>query len=658
MLMADFENCRVEWAVKDGLVCLRLGDSFHPVTDIDVIRAEFKGCRIINGITVNAKPSDHILSLRFHRFPCSLRLKVIVSSGSLKPRLELWGSDSGRNFQISNIPEDGQLIARESDWYSLIPEEIDEIRKTFRKIGIQSLGRITRRQAIDLFREIPSLISVETEPESMENPEDPDFCRGRALLSDLLYGGFQAKLYPYQEQGISWLCRSAEELNGCILADEMGLGKTVQIIAVLTYFKSIWNLPSLVVCPATLLENWRREFARFSPGMAVLIHAGHNRSGFPSRLSESDVTVCSYDTAVRDLSLLRMIEWGFVILDEAQAIKNPETDRAQYLKKLNRRISVAVTGTPVENRLSDLWSIMDFVCPDMLGKHNDFVQSYSNDLEGAKKLKTVVSPFILRRELAQVAKDLPQKVIISQPVNMTLMEIEEYERVRQDISSNRTKSAILKLFTRLRQYCTHPILLAPRYGIRETTECSKLSRLLEILEEIVLNGEKTIIFTGFNKMSDLLMKEVPERLAVPALQIDGRTPGEQRQRIVDQFTGLRGSAVLILNPRAAGTGLNITAANHVIHYTLEWNPAVEDQASARAFRRGQTLPVTVHRLYYPNTVDEVINDRLNRKRHLAETAVSATETEEDVFNAADIIRALQLSPCQSSGSKLCNDTGV
>jgi SNF2 family DNA or RNA helicase len=291
---------------------------------------------------------------------------------------------------------------------------------------------------------------------------------------------------------------------------------------------------------------------------------------------------------------------------------------------------------------------MDFSFPGLLGSLEVFNNNYGDDYQSAEKLEKIVSPLMLRRRIADVATDLPEKIIISQPVSMRNDEADEYELIRQQVADEYGKSATLVSLLRLRQYCTHPILLQSDVAKSPVSpmQSSKFCRLLEILEEIVLNGQKAIIFTSFIGMSDLLCRELPVRFSVPSWQIDGRTPVEERQFMVDNFSGITGAAVLVLNPKAAGTGLNITAANHVIHYTLEWNPAVEDQATARAFRRGQTLPVTVHRLFYPNTVEEVINERLARKRYLAETAVVGTEASE--LDAADIARAIKLSPSVSN----------
>ncbi|NTV92117.1 MAG: DEAD/DEAH box helicase [Chlorobiaceae bacterium] len=641
------ENLFENWILVDGAVRMKLAEANYSVIAAEIVRVEFKGKLLVDGISVNAKPSDSLPFLHFNRFPCDLKIRILMPSGPLqRPVLELYASCSGCFLFIEKVPESDQIIVGD-DWYPLISENIRAIKELLSRLEIIGPGTITLRQALALVKEESSLILVETAPEGSD-----DICLSATsceqALKLLSENGFQADLYPYQKNGFSWLRGISEEGLGCILADEMGLGKTMQVIAVLSYFRRTWEQPSLIVAPATLLENWRREFARFSSQMTVHVHSGNRRTGFPSQLKRYAIIVCSYDTVVRDQGLLGMIEWGFVVLDEAQAIKNPDTRRAIAVKGLKRRVAISVTGTPVENRLADLWSLMDFSFPGLLGSLEVFNNNYGDDYQSAEKLEKIVSPLMLRRRIADVATDLPEKIIISQPVSMRNDEADEYELIRQQVADEYGKSATLVSLLRLRQYCTHPILLQSDVAKSPVSpmQSSKFCRLLEILEEIVLNGQKAIIFTSFIGMSDLLCRELPVRFSVPSWQIDGRTPVEERQFMVDNFSGITGAAVLVLNPKAAGTGLNITAANHVIHYTLEWNPAVEDQATARAFRRGQTLPVTVHRLFYPNTVEEVINERLARKRYLAETAVVGTEASE--LDAADIARAIKLSPSVSN----------
>lgn len=632
------------WILAEKKVCIKIADTIHNLSAADIVRVEFKDISTVNGVPVNLKPSKALPSIHFNRFPCELKILLKIPSDSLnRPIVELSAISYGQSYSIQEFPESDQIIINQMEWFPLLDDNIKEIQDVLQVSRISEFGIISLRQTLDLIKSGSSLVSFCSVVAGPDNSDQVNLSCDRALnlLAD---HGFKATLYPYQKNGFSWLKSISEEGLGCILADEMGLGKTLQIIAVLSYFKIKWGQPSLIIAPATLLENWRREFARFSPKMSVHVHSGNDRTGFPSQLKKYDIVISSYETVVRDQGLLAMVEWAFVVLDEAQAIKNQETRRAIAAKGLKRNVGIAVTGTPIENRLVDLWSIMDFSCPGFLGTREDFDRNYSDNQESAENLEVIISPLILRRRVADVATDLPEKIIIPQPVNMDDKEGSNYECIRKKVADEYGKSASLISLLRLRQYCTHPLLVEENVGVSEISllKSSKYRRLIEIIDEIVLNQEKVIVFTSFIMMSDILLSDIPIRFNIPAWQIDGRTPVENRQKLVDQFSEVNGPAILILNPKAAGTGLNITAANHVIHYTLEWNPAIEDQATARAFRRGQTLPVTVHRLFYPNTVEDVINDRLERKRLLAETAVVGTEATE--VEAADIARAINLSP--------------
>ncbi|RWQ14913.1 MAG: DEAD/DEAH box helicase [Mesorhizobium sp.] len=458
--------------------------------------------------------------------------------------------------------------------------------------------------------------------------------------------GIVATLYSYQTAGWRWLQFLLSEGIGGLLADEMGLGKTLQIISVLSDSGSGSLSPSLIFAPGSLLENWRRELARFAPGLRVLKHHGPLRTGRPAELQAYDVVVTSYDSAVRDNSLLNMVAWRAIILDEAQYIRNPGAQRTQAVKHLRREVGLAVTGTPVENRLLDLWSIMDFVLPGYLGDKASFERLYTEDVDGAARLEPLVSPLILRRRVAEVAQDLPARIDIPQVIELEEAEAGAYEAMRLAIADKYGSAATLVALTTLRQFCAHPALL-DRAGSSDPMAFSKFRRLDEILEEIFSLGEKVIIFTSYTRMADMIAAHVRQRFRAFAGIIDGRLAIDDRQTLIDQFGEVQGGAALVLNPKAGGTGLNITAANHVIHYNLEWNPALEDQASARAHRRGQELPVTVHRLFVADTVEDVVHDRMSRKRAISGTAVVGVEGRDEDY--ADIVGALSRSPVRKLG---------
>ena len=430
---------------------------------------------------------------------------------------------------------------------------------------------------------------------------------------------------------------------GCILGDEMGLGKTLQVIALITEQKQAGRGPALVVAPVSLLENWRREFEKFTVGISVFVHHGSNRTGLYTDLLGYDVVVISYNTASSDQALLRMIDWNLLVVDEAQNIKNPSAQRTKSIKRIPCHTAIAVTGTPFENHMTDLWSLMDFIAPGCFGRLSEFEAEFTDDVDGAAKLEPYLTPLMIRRRVAEVARDLPERIDVPQVLELSEDEVIAYERQREEIlESYNGKNATLPMLQKLRMYCTHPSLIDEN-DYDDPTVCSgKYERLCELLEEINSLNEKTILFTSYNKMFDILQKDIRRRFGIPVMAINGSTPTEDRQSIIDRFSAVQGPALLVLNPRAAGAGLNITAASRVIHYNLEWNPSLEDQASARAYRRGQDKTVFVYRLFYKDTVEEIINERIEKKRSMFDAAVIGTDGSTE--NSEDIIRALMISP--------------
>ena len=453
-----------------------------------------------------------------------------------------------------------------------------------------------------------------------------------------------ASLYRYQSVGFSWMKYVTDQDFGCLLGDEMGLGKTLQVITLIASRKGVSDKPCLIIMPVSLLENWRIEFEKFTTGIDVYIHHGGKRTGLYTELLKHDVILISYSTAITDFSMLTMISWDLLVVDEAQGIKNPDAQRTRSIKAIPRRAAIAISGTPFENHILDIWSVIDYVEPGYLGSRKDFEASYSDDVFGAERIESVITPLMLRRKVADVATDLPDRIDIEVPLDMPDKEADEYEKYRQSILTDFDgKNASLPLLQKLRMFCTHPEIIKES-KIDPTFRSLKYERLCEMLDEISASGEKCILFTSYTKMFDLIKRDISQRIGIPVLQINGETPVKERQKIVDSFSVVNGPALLVLNPKAAGTGLNITAATRVIHYNLEWNPAVEDQASARAYRRGQTKKVFVYRLYYKNTVEEIVNERILRKRDMFETAIVGTDGSQ--LNTEDIMRALMITPKQ------------
>jgi SNF2 family DNA or RNA helicase len=517
-------------------------------------------------------------------------------------------------------------------WYPFAQGTLEGMRKILVEGELAANGPITLRQYI-MLRNLASdnpLVRIRVDSDREVTLSPPPVQHMQVV----------AKLYPYQERGIRWLMSLARERLGGILADEMGLGKTLQVIALLASAPD--TLPALVVVPATLLENWRREIERFAPTLQVLLHHGSYRTGFPDELKRVDVVIASYDTIVRDQALFEMLEWGTVVLDEAQNVRNPDALRTATVKALPRTIGIAVTGTPVENRLEDLWSLLDFAVPGFLGTREEFISNYENTPADARRIAAIAGPFVLRRKVAEVAGDLPPRIDIPQLLKLPHWLAEEYDEIRRQLTEEYGPSAGFAGLVRLRQFCTHPFLLSGRQG-DPALYSPKYLRLCEVLEEVADCGEKALVFTSFRGMVDILAWDLPRRLGIACDMIDGRTPVSERQVRVDGFSSATTPAVLILNPQAGGTGLNISAANHVVHFNPEWNPATQDQASARAHRRGQTRPVTIHQFYYSGTVEEVMIERLSRKRAIASSAIPA---DADSADHADIVRALERSPLE------------
>lgn len=625
-------------AVTHGCVRLQDGNKSISLSAADVCNVVFEGSGTIHGVTVSA---DDLFAtgLRFREYTADpiLLLHAVPSENPTTVACRLIAR--AIDFEADVMYVDGKLLDYAVDvstWMPL-PTGTDEAAQSFlNQAGLSDFGPISLAAYL-------KILQLPDPPLTIEDRTNQAF--SATQLATRLAGdvppGLMGTLYPYQTNGYRWLACMSRNGLGSIIADEMGLGKTIQVICLLLDRKNHGHGPGLVVVPATLLENWRRELARFAPSLKVRLHRGPKRTGFPDDLRQEDVVLTSYETAVADVSLLRNVSWDLLILDEAQAIKNPTARRTMRLKTLPRQCAIAVTGTPMENHLTDLWSLMDFVVPSLLGTQKDFECRHPDTMSGATTLEPVLTPIILRRRVVDVAQDLPPRIDIPQPLELDPESADVYEALRTSAADS--EGAALAMLGKLRMFCTHPWLVDQFTHFQTAVDCSvKLKRLLEIIEEIVTDNGKALVFTSYQESVDLLEREISVAFGIHTDGIDGRTKIEERQPKIDRFSALREPSVLVLNPRAAGTGLNITAANHVIHFNLEWNPAVEDQASARAHRRGQTQTVTVHRLFYVDTVEDVINDRMARKRQMALTAVVGTDGAET--EVKDILRALRISP--------------
>lgn len=631
--------------LKDGCVFIQEGDVSFPPTADEIYSVVFEGNNSVRGFQLTEK--DFLAAeLAFSMYTADPT--VVLDIASEKQPVEilcrLMAQFEDREGGVARNGDaflDYAIVA--GTWMPLPPGSCEAAKEHIRRAGIEDFGTVTLAQYLQVLRLRDGAVFLEDRTH--------EALRASAIVTTLggpPPAGFEGTLYRYQEAGYYWLSYMCRNGLGGIIADEMGLGKTVQVICLLLEMCGQNQRPNLVVSPATLIENWRRELQRFAPGLDVYVHKGATRTGFPNELRCRDIVITSFETAVADISLFRNLMWNAIVVDEAQGIKNPVAKRKTQLQTLKRKCAIAITGTPVENRLKDLWSITDFVTPSLLGPLSEFERRHPDTIDGASMLEPLVSPIILRRRISEVAQDLPPRIDIAQPLELDHESAKVYEAIRSEAASR--AGASLTTLIGLRQFCTHPWLVGQFTHLSDALDCSvKLQRLIQVLEEVTASNGKTIIFTSYQGAVDLLSKEIEARLGVLTDVIDGRVAVSERQEKVDAFASFPGAAVLILNPKAAGTGLNITAANHVIHFNLEWNPAVEDQASARAHRRGQTQTVTVHRFFYVDTVEEVINERMKRKRDIAEAAVVGTDGSEAAVE--DIMRALRVSPLNHNPGK-------
>ncbi|MGN9758104.1 SNF2-related protein [Streptomyces sp. SD31] len=450
--------------------------------------------------------------------------------------------------------------------------------------------------------------------------------------------GLRATLRDYQLRGLAWLdLMTSLGLGGC-LADDMGLGKTITVIAL--HLKRARTAPTLVVCPASLLGNWQREITRFAPGVPVRRFHGPDRT-----LEDMDggFVLTTYGTMRSTAPTLAQHTWGMVVADEAQHVKNPYSATAKALRTIPTPARVALTGTPVENNLSELWALLDWTTPGLLGplksfraRHARAVENGEDD-EAVARLARLVRPFLLRRKKSDpgIVPELPPKTETDHPVPLTREQAALYEAVvRESMYAIETaegmarRGMVLKLLTSLKQICDHPALYLKEAEAAATerlaTRSGKLTLLDELLDTLLAEDGSALVFTQYVGMARLIASHLGAR-AVPVDLLHGGTPVPERERMVDRFQS-GATPVLVLSLKAAGTGLNLTRAGHVVHFDRWWNPAVEEQATDRAYRIGQTQPVQVHRLITEGTVEDRIAEMLESKRALADAILGSGES--------------------------------
>lgn len=458
--------------------------------------------------------------------------------------------------------------------------------------------------------------------------------------------GFKGELRPYQARGVGWLSFLEKWGLGACLADDMGLGKTPQLIAFMLNLKDqeMLTKPTLVVCPTSVVNNWEREVHKFGPTLSTMIHQGNQRKkgkAFLREIKDRTLVITSYPLVFRDAETLKQVEWQGIVLDEAQNIKNSQAKQSQAVRDLKAGFKIALTGTPVENRLAELWSILDFLNPNFLGTPSFFQRRFAipiekyGDRESLKTLRSLVRPFILRRLKTdrEIIQDLPEKQemnvfcglseeqanLYQNLVDQSLLEIEETTGIQR-------RGLILSLLVKLKQICNHPAHFLKEDQVKSAERSGKLLRLVEMLEELLAEGDRALIFTQFSEWGKLMQGYLGKTLGKEILFLYGQVPQKQRQEMIDRFQNdPNGPPIFILSLKAGGTGLNLTRANHVFHIDRWWNPAVENQATDRAFRIGQKRNVQVHKFVCTGTLEEKINDMIESKKQLAEQTVDAGE---------------------------------
>ena len=458
------------------------------------------------------------------------------------------------------------------------------------------------------------------------------------------------ELRPYQQIGLKWLWTNVSKGFGACMADDMGLGKTIQVISLILKLKEEKSLtkPVLVICPTTLMGNWMKELQMFAPTLDAVVYHGAERA----LDVKHDVILTTYAIMRIDVEELKKQSWGMIIVDEAQNIKNPDTAQTLAIKMLKSDIKIAMTGTPVENRLTELWSIFDFINKGYLGSLKDFQKSYAIPIERFKetsraaKLKMSVSPFVLRRLKTDkhVITDLPEKMVLNEYCYLTKPQAVLYEKTLNEMMDKisgftgiNRRGNIFKLITALKQICNHPYQFL-KSGEMGKELSGKMEKCVSTVQTILENNEKTLIFTQYKEMGDILTKVLAQECNTEPLFFHGSLTVPQREELIDKFQNDDDTKLMILSLKAGGTGLNLTSATNVIHYDLWWNPAVEEQATDRTYRIGQDKNVLVHRMITLGTFEEKIDEMLKTKKELADLAVYEGEkiitelSDEEIYN--------------------------
>ncbi|HKX33683.1 MAG TPA: DEAD/DEAH box helicase [Blastocatellia bacterium] len=536
------------------------------------------------------------------------------------------------------------LVKMRGQWVQLSAEEIQAAIEFWRRLPT---GRATAREIVQMAlgkADLPAGVQFEG-------------VRAQGWIGDLLAqleghhpfaelevpAEFNGTLRPYQVRGYSWLAFLKQWGLGACLADDMGLGKTAQTLAFIEHeWQRNGRLPALIVCPTSVISNWQREAARFTPDLPVMVHHGVTRAkgaAFKKEAARHAMVISSYSLLQRDAAILQDLDWSGIVLDEAQNIKNSETKQARAARSLKAGFRLALTGTPVENNVGDLWSIMEFLNPGLLGNQAQFKRRFfvpiqaHRDPEAAQRLKRMTGPFILRRLKTDrtIISDLPEKMemkvfctLTKEQASLYAAVVEEANRSIEATDGIQRKGVVLATLSKLKQVCNHPAqFLGDNSAIPGRS--GKLARLTEMLEEVLASDERALVFTQFAEMGGIIQRHLQETFGREVIFLHGGVAKKQRDRMVERFQAAGGPPIFVLSLKAGGTGLNLTAASHVFHFDRWWNPAVENQATDRAFRIGQTRNVQVHKFLCGGTFEEKIDEMIELKNKVASSIVGAGE---------------------------------
>jgi SNF2 family DNA or RNA helicase len=605
------------------------------------------------------------------------RLGLKITAQTLPQKQGKLGLQSLLNFQwelaiggqtISKSEFD-QLVALNSplveingEWVELRPQDIKTAQAFFesRKDQVSlSLEDALRLSSGDT-QTIEKLPVVSFEATGVLQELVTALTNHQAIETLAIPSSFQGQLRPYQERGIAWFAFLERWGLGACLADDMGLGKSVQFITFLLYLKEqkLLDKPTLLVCPTSVLGNWEREVRKFAPTLKVLQYHGDKRpkgKAFEAAVKNHDLLITSYSLIHRDLQLLKTINWQILALDEAQNVKNVDSKQSQAVRQLESNFRVALTGTPVENRLQELWSILDFLNPGYLGNKQFFQRRFAMPIEkygdtaSLTQLRSLVQPFILRRLKSDrtIIQDLPEKQEMAVFCGLSVEQAKLYQKVVEDSLAEietaeglQRRGMILGLLIKLKQVCNHPAQYLKQDSLNNQ-DSGKLIRLEEMLDVVLEAGDRALIFTQFAEWGKLLKPYLESKFGREILFLYGGTSKKQREEMIDRFQqDPQGPPIMILSLKAGGVGLNLTRANHVFHFDRWWNPAVENQATDRVFRIGQTRNVQVHKFVCTGTLEEKIHDMIESKKQLAEQVVGGGEewlTELDSNQLRDLL---------------------